>query len=91
MVDRISNARRAVAEASDAVDDATIREQLHSIDEGLAAVENEPDDAEKGDRLEAVESKLVGLGDETEDEATERIEAARDLLDAYRRDRAQDW
>lgn len=92
MVDRIADARRVVAEASDAVDDATVREQLHSVDRGLAAVADEPADAEKGDRLESVEAKLVGLGDEVDDdEAAEYVATARDLLDDYRRERTQDW
>lgn len=91
MVDRIADARRVVAEASDAVDDATIREQLHSVDRGLAAVADEPADAEKGDRLESVEAKLVGLGDEVEGDAAEYVATARDLLDDYRRERTQDW
>lgn len=92
MVDRITDARRAVATASDVVEDETIRTQLHSIDRGLAAVGEEPDDPEKGDRLEEVESKLVALGDRTDDGAVlDRIEEARDLVDAYRRDRARDW
>lgn len=92
MVDRIEEARRLVATASDDADDATVREQLHSIDRGLEAVSDEPDDAEKGDRLEEVEAKLVGLGDEVDDERVlDRIEDARDHLDAYRRDRARDW
>lgn len=92
MVDRITEARRLVAAASDETEDATVREQLHSIDNGLAVVADEPDDAIKGDRLEEVEAKLVGLGDETDEEAVlRRIENARDHIDAFRRDEAQDW
>lgn len=91
MVDRIADARRVVAEASDVVDDATVREQLHSVDRGLAAVADEPADAEKGERLESVEAKLVGLGDEVDGDAAEYVATARDLLDDYRRDRTKDW
>lgn len=91
MADRITEARRAVAEAAEAVDDRTVREQLQSIDEGLGDVGEEPDDAEKGDRLESVEAKLAGLGDETDGEVADHVGRARDLIDAYRRDRAQDW
>lgn len=92
MVDRIAEARRIVATASDATDDAVVREQLQSIDQGLAAVATEPDDAVKGGRLEEIESKLVGLGNEVDDEAVlAGIEDARDHVDAIRRNDAQDW
>lgn len=92
MVDRISEARRLVEEASDATDDATAQEQLHSIDEGLEVLADEPDDAVKGDRLEQVEAKLVGLGDEVEDDRVHHlIENARNHVDAFRRDKAQNW
>lgn len=92
MVDRIAAARRDVATASDETDDATVREQLHSVDEALATVSDGPDDATEGERLEAIEAKLVGLGDEvTEESVHRRIESARDHVDAFRRDEAPDW
>lgn len=92
MVDRITEARRLVATASDDTDDATVREQLHSIDEGLEVLETEPDDAVKGDRLEEVEAKLVGLGDELDDDHVHHlVENARNHVDAFRRDKAQNW
>ncbi|SFS10836.1 hypothetical protein SAMN05216559_3817 [Halomicrobium zhouii] len=93
MVDRIAEARKLVEEASDVTDDATVQEQLHSIDEGFAVLADEPDDAVKGDRLEEVEAKLVGLGDELDDEdrVHHLIENARDHVDAFRREKAQNW
>ena len=92
MVDRIEEARRLVDTASEDTEDATVREQLHSIDEGLAVVADEPDDAVKGDRLEEVEAKLVGLGDEVDDDhVLHLIENARNHVDAFRRDKAQNW
>jgi hypothetical protein len=92
MVDRIEEARRLVATASEDVDDATVREQLHSIDEGLAVVNEERDDAVKGDRLEEVAAKLVGLGDEVgDDHVLHLIENARNHVDTFRRDKAQNW
>jgi len=92
MVDRIAEARRLVATASDDTDDATVREQLHSIDEGLAVLADEPDDAVKGDRLAELEAKLVGLGDEVADEhVLHLVENARNHVDAFRREKAQNW
>lgn len=93
MVDRITEARRLVDEASDVTDDATVQEQLHSIDEGLGVLADEPDDAVKGDRLEEVEAKLVGLGDELDDEdrVHHLVENARNHVDAFRREKAQNW
>lgn len=92
MVDRIAAARRLVATASDETDDATVREQLHSVDEGLAAVSERADDATEGERLEEVEAKLVGLGDEVDEEDVhQRVQDARDHLDAFRREEAQNW
>ena len=92
MVDRIEEARSLVADASEDADDRTVHEQLNSIDEGLQVLEDEPGDAVKGDRLEAVEEKLVDLGEYVDDEGVlNRIEDARDHIDAYRRDDAQNW
>lgn len=92
MVDRLSEARRLVDRASDETDDETVCEQLRSIREGLAVIEDGVDDpAERGDRLEEVESKLVALANETDGPEVDRIAEVRDLVDAYRRDRAQNW
>jgi hypothetical protein len=94
MVDRIAEARRLVDEASDVTDDATVQEQLRSIDEGLGVLAEEPDDAVKGDRLEEVEAKLVGLGNELDDDdgrVHHLFENARNHVDAFRREKAQNW
>lgn len=92
MVDRIREARRLVDGASEETDDETVREQLRSISEGLATLEEDHGDpAQQGERLEQVESKLVTLANETEGAEIEQIARVRDLVDAYRRDRAQDW
>ena len=92
MVDRIEEARRRVTTASDVTDDRTIRDQLQSVDAGLDGIEDVPDGRQRGERLEEIESKLTGLGDEASDDAVvEHLEDARDHIDAYRRDRAQNW
>lgn len=92
MVDHIRSAREAIDEAVDVTGDAVIREQLQTIEDGLAVLQREEADERQGDRLEEVESKLVGLGDETDDDVTaDRLETARDHIDAYRREFAQDW
>lgn len=92
MVDRIEEARKSVATASDVTDDRAIQEQLQSVDVGLDEVEEVPDDEQRGERLEEIEAKITGLGDEATDGAVvEHLEDARDYIDAYRRDRAQDW
>jgi hypothetical protein len=51
------------------------------------------DDELRGERLEEIEDKLTGLGDEAveDDGVMDRLAEARDQLDAYRRDRAQNW
>lgn len=95
MVDRIEAARREIDAASDETDHEYLREQLRSLSEGLREVENDDDPQLQGDRLEQVEAKLTGLADDTEDAPSEgvleRLETARDEIDAYRRDKAQDW
>lgn len=93
MVDRIEKARRLVADASEDADKRDIHEQLNSIDEGLQVLDDaESENEVKGDRLEEVEEKLVGLGNQVDDESVlRRIEDARDHIDAYRREETQDW
>lgn len=92
MVDRITEAERLVERASDETDDEIVREQLRSIGEGLATLEDDHGNPDaQGERLQEIESKLVALADETEGPAFERIREVRDLVDAYRRDRAQNW
>lgn len=93
----IAAAREAVQSAAEIAEDSTVHEQLNSIDRGLDRVTGDGEDApaddfEEGDRLEQLEAKLVGLGEETEDDVVlDHVETARDHIDAFRRDEAQDW
>lgn len=91
----IDAAREAVESASEITDDSTVHEQLDSITRGLDSVSDEEgptDDYERGDRLEELESKLVGLGDEADDDVVvDYLRTARDHIDAYRQDAARDW
>lgn len=128
MESRIARASDSVDAAAELADDATVREQLASIRQGLNALsedlpaeatpasevpadetpESDPpadetpaydvpadatpgDDTELGDRLEEIERQLAQLGDDAEGEAADRIAAARDHLDAFRRATARDW
>lgn len=93
MVDRIEEARRSLDAASDKTEHEHLREQLRSLSEGLQEVENDEDPELEGDRLEEVEDKLTGIGDEVDvdQQVLDRMEDARDDIDAYRRDKAQDW
>lgn len=57
-----------------------------------APAEGDPADAAvQGDRLEEVESKVVGLADETDGVTRDHLGEVRDALDAYRRKYARDW
>lgn len=93
----IAAAREAVQSAAEIAEDSTVHEQLNSIDRGLDQVtgggESEPaDDFEQGDRLQQLEEKLVELGEETDDDVVlDHVETARDHIDAFRRDEAQNW
>ena len=94
MADELANARVAVQRASEDSDNATVREQLDSIDRGLmelseseSTLDNEP----HGDRLEEVEEKIVGLMDETDGSAHTRLGDARDSIDANRRRYTREW
>jgi len=94
MQPRLRRARESVRSAIELTDDSTIHDQLQSIDdalEGLSGPETLDDDAEEGDRLEAVERQLVELGNDADGLAGEHIETARDNLDAFRRTSARDW
>lgn len=93
MSDHIDSARHAVRSAAESTEKSQVREQLESIDEGLEGLSgtDAPDEsAVQGDRLEEIESKLVGL-ETADDRTTAHLESARDHLDAYRRQYAQDW
>lgn len=94
MPDPLTEARTAVNEAIDATDDSTVREQLQRVDEGLDELSGDeaPDDPQQqGERLETVEEKLVGLGDQVSGPAQTHVENARDHIDEFRRRYAQDW
>ena len=89
----LSAARTELQAASDDAK-AHVREQLHSVDEGLAElVEGEKtDDAEPHlDRLRELEQKLLGLEDEIENDVVrERVDAATDNIAEYRNARARE-
>lgn len=101
MADRLASARDAVRRASDETDDATVREQLRSIDEGLRELTEDEGpvdvgpstegDEPHGDDLEEIEAKLAGLADEAGGAARGHVEDARDAIDAYRRAYTRDW
>ncbi len=101
MVERLAGAREAVQRASDVTDDATVRKQLRSIEEGLMEMtergETVDDEAKTegdvpgGDDLEEVEAKLAGLVDETDGAARRHVEDARNAIDAYRVAHTRDW
>jgi hypothetical protein len=89
----LSRAREAVEAASETTDDATVREQLVSIDAALETIADDapPDPSTEGDRLGEIERQLVDLGDETDGATHRHVETARDHLDAFRRTYAPDW
>jgi len=101
MAEELAEARDAVQRASETVDDASIREQLQSIDEGLMELtesKSSADSAAKtesdvphGDDLEQVEQKVVGLASRTDAETRSYLEDARDSIDAYRVRYTRDW
>lgn len=95
MADRLASAREAVRRAADAVDDAALREQLRSIDEGLREMTEDEGpidvgpstegDVPRGDDLDEVEAKLGGLAAETGGAARGHVEDALAAIVAYRR------
>lgn len=90
----LARARDAVQSASELTDDAHVREQLNSIDQGLATLTgaDAPTEYEtEGDRLEEIERQLVQLGDDAEGLTLEHIQTARDHVDAFRREYAPEW
>lgn len=106
MTDELAAARKAVQRASETVDDASIREQLRSIDEGLMEMtESEggttdsggetpaktQGDVPHGENLEEVEEKVVGLASRTDEPTRSHLENARDDIDAYRRKYTREW
>lgn len=94
MVSRLAIARDAVQTASEHTDDATVHEQLQSIDQALERVSGESaldDDTAEGDRLEALEHQLVKLGNHTDGLVERQLSVARDNLDRFRQERAPNW
>lgn len=93
MIPSLARARDAVDSARTLTDDSTAEEQLASIREAIATLDDEDElaDAEKGDRLEEIERQLVELGDDLDGTALDHVERARDRIDAYRREFAPDW
>lgn len=99
MAEELSAARDAIQRASGTVDDATIREQLDSIDEGLMEMTVDAEgtpaktegDVPHGENLKEVEEKVVGLASRTEEPTRSYLEDARDSIDAYRRKFTREW
>jgi len=91
MVSRLAIARDAVQSASERTDDATVREQLHSIDRALAGLSGEEtldDEVEESDRLGELEHQLVKLGDHIGGTVQRQLVVTRDDLDRFRQERA---
>ena len=87
--DRTERARQELELAADRADDRDVREQLHTIQQGFAAVLE--DEEESGgrpltDRLKEIEDKLAGLAQETEGEANRHINTAEALIAGYWRE-----
>jgi hypothetical protein len=90
----LEQARDAVQSARELTDDPTAREQLDSIDDGLGTLTGDDapsDPGTEGERLEELEHQLRDLGDDVDDLSHQHLESARDHIDAYRREYAQDW
>ncbi len=94
MIDQLSVARRSIQRASETTDNAAVREQLNSLDEGLMELTEEDktqdsDPASETDRLTSIEEKLVGLLDETSGATETQIEEARDAIDIFRQEHTE--
>lgn len=73
--------------------DRDVREQLESIEEGFEEIiggDKTADTHPHADRLEELEKKLSGLGDETDGEVHRHVTTAEALLTGYRRDYAEE-
>jgi hypothetical protein len=88
MSDQIARAQWAVSEAHDRADDATVREQLASLERGLGVIDDHDETAAQArwDRLREIESKLVSLLDDTDGATYSLLEIARDAVDRYRQE-----
>lgn len=89
---RLAEARDELNAARESTDDATAEEQLASIREALKTLdEDSVEEGAMGDRLEEMERQLTTLGNDLENLPTSHLQAARDHLDAYRREAAPEW
>lgn len=95
MIHQLSVARHSIQRASETTDNAAVREQLESLDEGLMELTEEGKTQESDptievDRLTPIEQKLVGLLDKTSGATETQIEEARDAIDVFRQEHT-DW
>lgn len=99
MSDDLAAARAAIQRATARTDDASRREHLRAIDEGLLEVTNEKaptaartqDEPPHGDDLESIESEIVDVASEADPPVRSHLETARDEIDEYRRAYTRDW
>ncbi|UPM42723.1 DUF7553 family protein [Halocatena salina] len=94
MIDQLSVARRSVRRARETTDNAAVREQLASIDEGLMELTEEQttqdtDPATEVDRLTPIEEKLAGLLDAASGDTETQIAEARDAIDIFRQEHTE--
>lgn len=92
--DQLSVAREAVQRASDTTEKTDVRDQLQSIDEGMADLTDTDDPEEfsesiETDRVEQIEEKIDGLVEETDDETGRELEEARDAIEVFREEHGQ--
>jgi molecular chaperone GrpE (heat shock protein) len=83
-----------VQSASERTEDPTVKEQLSSIEQGLAQLSGDAeleDDQEEGERLQEIERQLTQLGDHTDGTIREKLKLARTEIDEFRQEHAQDW
>ena len=91
VANHLRRARDEIQQASERAD-GEVRENLRSLDEGLAELTEDGkrgalnELADSADRFEHIEEKLRGLTDETDDGTEAALQNARDELDAYRRE-----
>lgn len=94
MIDQLSVARQSIQRASETTDNAAVREQLDSLDEGLMELTDEQttqesDPTSEVDRLTPIEEKLVGLLETTSGATETQIEEARDAIDIFRQEHTE--
>ncbi|RRJ33781.1 DUF7553 family protein [Halocatena pleomorpha] len=94
MIDQLSVARRSVQRASETTDNAVVREQLASIDEGLMELTDgqttqDTDPGMEVERLTPIEEKLTGLLDTASGDTETQIAEARDAIDIFRQEHTE--